>query len=361
MQFIFQKVFKGHLLCWEMSEGKKEHSETHHSEKKYSFVKFVGAMKKNPWMPAAVILALVVVVMAFFVFGGSGNVTGKVAADNLINFVKGQTGESATLVSVNDSGSLYEVVVSFKGQDVPVYVTKDGKYLINQPVPITASVVDNPQQSPPEAKEVPKSDKPVAEFYVFTYCPYGTQIEKALVPVYNLLKSKANISIVYIGAMHDSQGCTGVACFEKTESLRQICIRKNYGNDKLFAYLDKLLVNSAVGNCQGKDACVSPIIEGIYSQIGVDKNKVNTCIANDAEAIYQADEAKAQSAGVGGSPTVVINGVQVQVARSPAGVLSAICSAFSNSPAECSQTLSSTSASAGFGSTASSSSTASCG
>jgi len=57
---------------------------------------------------------------------------------------------------------------------------------------------------------------------------------------------------------------------------------------------------------------------------------------------------------VGGSPTLVINGVQVNSARDPASYLDTICKAFSDGsvPTECGQTLSSTAYGAGFGYTA---------
>ena len=64
--------------------------------------------------------------------------------------------------------------------------------------------------------------------------------------------------------------------------------------------------------------------------------------------------------GVGGSPTLVINGETVNSARDPQSYLDVVCSAFNNEPSECSQSLSTTSYSAGFGYDAGSSTTASC-
>lgn len=319
-------------------------------------LKFIKESRKNPWMPASIVLAIIlIVVIAVNSFGGASRST---ATENLLGFIEEQTGESASLVSVNDSGSFYEIIVQFQGEDVPVYVTKDGKYLVSQPIllesstiksDVDASASQNAQQAQAQTT-VPKTDKPVADFYVFTYCPYGTQMEKALVPVYNILKSKADINIVFIGAMHGE--------YERVESLRQICIQKNYGKDKLFAYLDKFNTNSAVGSCGGKDACVVPLIETIYTQLSIDKTKINTCMSSDAPALYDADVAKSRANGISGSPSVIINGVKASVGRSPSLVQQAVCSAFNTAPSECSQTLSTTQASAGFGSSAGSGSSA---
>jgi hypothetical protein len=272
----------------------------------------------------------------------------------LISYINSLGRGEATLVNVTRDSGMYLVNVNFQDQVIPVYVSADGKFLIADRLPLsTTPSASSSASAQSQPTTVVKSDRPVADFYVFSYCPYGTQMEKALVPVYNLLKDKVDINIVFIGAMHGE--------YEHVESLRQICIQKEYSKDKLFAYLDKFLVNSAIGNCQGKDACVNPLIEVIYGQIGVDKTKINNCMTKDAEALYQADVSKSQAAGIASSPTTTINGAKVSVGRSPALVQQAICSAFNSAPSECSQTLSSASASAGFGSTASSSSSASCG
>lgn len=305
---------------------------------------------KNYWAIATVVLAALLLVV--LIFNYSSSMSKSAAGQKIVDFANAQ-GVNATLVSVKSQGSLYEVVVTVQGQDVPVYITKDGKYLVANPVPLTQTKTTNADSQTQTPAEVPKTAKPVANFFVFSYCPYGTQMEKALVPAYNLLKNVADINIVFIGAMHGE--------YEKVESLRQLCIQKNYGKDKLFAYLDKFLVNAAIGNCQGTDTCVNPLIEAIYTQTGIDKTKINTCMKNDAEALYAANEKQAQSLGIGSSPTTTINGVEVQVGRSPAAVEQAICSAFTTAPTECSTQLSTASASAGFGSTASSGSSASCG
>lgn len=329
-----------------VSEIKKVENEIIREEKKV-----VSLFKKNYWAVATVVLAaLLITILLVNSFSG---ISKSEAGQKVLDFAESR-GVNATLVSVTAQGSLYEVVVTVQGQEMPIYVTKDGKNLVANVIPLEETetpTTDNSDTQTPT--EVPKTDKPVADFYVFSYCPYGTQMEKALVPAYNLLKNKADINIVFIGAMHGE--------YEKTESLRQLCIQKNYGKDKLFAYLDKFLVNPAVGNCQGTDTCVNPLIETIYTQIGIDKAKISTCMTNDAPALYAANQQKAQSLGIGSSPTVTINGVESQVGRSPALVQQAICSGFTTTPAECNQTLSTASASAGFGSTASSGSAASCG
>ena len=336
----------------------------HHQHSKSVF----ESMRNNLWMPAAIVLALVLVGLLVFGLGGttSGVVTEKVASENLINFAKSQ-GVEASVIAVVKEGTLYKITSNIQGKEFPLFVTLDGKYLINNPIPMDASAAAvanaGANSADTAAKEVPKTEKPVIDLYVFAYCPYGLQMEKAFFPLYNSLKSKVDFNIVFIGAMHDPQGCSGSACFEKTESYRQLCIQKNYGKDKLWAYLAAFDGDTTIGNCRGDEACLTPLIQKIFTNLSIDKTKVNSCMSADAAALYAADEAKASQNGVSGSPTLSINGVQTQASRSPDGVGKVICSSFTTAPANCGSGLSTSQASPGFGysTSADASAAASCG
>lgn len=306
-------------------------------------------IRKNPWMISTIVLGVLLV--AFIVYSRSGVTGNTISSDAMgqkaVNFINTQLLQgkgSVTLDSVVEKSGLYEVTVDYNGNKVPVYFTKDGVYFIQGINQInSASSASAALNSQPAS--VPKSDKPTAEAYVFAYCPYGLQFEKALSSVYQTLKSKADISVVFIGAMHGE--------FEHQESLRQLCIQKNYGTDKLWQYLDKFTVSSDIGNCANSayaDSCTGSIVDGIMSSLGIDKAKITSCMPTDGETLYKADQAKASAAGVSGSHTFAVNGVQVNVGRSSSEIQAAICSAFNNAPSvECSKALSSTQTSAGFG------------
>lgn len=338
---------------------KKQQEKVEEIEKKAETGSSVSKTKseKNLWKVLTVILGIVIVVLLVVTF--KGGITGMFvsksdAPEKLIAYLNSRSGGGVELVSSEDLGSLYRVTVSYKGDQIPVYVTKDGKYFVQGAIPITGEVIQ-PTQEQEQPQQIQKSDKPKVEAFVFSYCPYGLQFQKALVPVYNLLKDKADIELVAIGAMHGE--------YEKQESLRQICIKKEYGKDKLWKYLEKFMGDTKIGNCKDNMECSKPLVEKIMGQLGIDKNKINSCMQKDAETLYNAENARARELGISGSPTFVINGVQVQVGRTPQAIKEAICSAFNTQPEECKQTLSAQSATPGFGSSASASgnSAASCG
>jgi hypothetical protein len=258
-------------------------------------------------------------------------------------------GYTAQINSVKEDNGFYLVSLVINGKNDSVYITKDGNYIIGGLIPLAAQASTNTQANT-QAQTVPKTDKPIVELYVFAYCPYGTQMEKAMIPVVKLLGDKIDFKIRQIGAMHGD--------FEKVEAERQLCIEKNYPTK----FLDYVLAFDTDSSCStGDSACVTTKTNTIYSKLGIDAAKINSCMTTDGVTMYNAEVSNSNTNGVGGSPTLRINGVESQASRSPAGVLTAICSAFTTSPSECSQTLSTTQASAGFGSgTTSGSSTASC-
>ena len=307
------------------------------------------------WRISAIIFAILFLIsIVLFIRGPlTGNViSGSSAGEKLVTYLNTIADGEVTYVNSTDLGNIYEITVLYQAQNIPVYVTKDGKYFVQavKDISTTPSITGNAIED--TATEVPKTSKPVVQAFIFSYCPYGLQFEKALLPVYDLLKSKADINIVAIGAMHGE--------FEKTESLRQISIEQLYGRDKLFAYLKEFDTNTNIGSCSGDATCLNKYLPAIYTKLGIDKTKVENYMASSALTFYNQQTALASSLGIGGSPTFVINGVESQVSRTPESIKQAVCSAFTTAPAECSQTLSTASASAGFGSSAGSSTGATC-
>ncbi len=116
--------------------GKKDHIEI-------PVGKFFSGLKvrENPWMLASVVLGVVLIIMV--ITSGSGGVTGSVisegdAGQNVIDFINAQGQGTASIVSVDKADSFYEVVVDYDGQELPVFVTFDGAYLVVDPIPLAA-------------------------------------------------------------------------------------------------------------------------------------------------------------------------------------------------------------------------------
>ena len=307
---------------------------------------------------------------------GFVTISKEVAGDKFASFVNSNflssQGAKMTIKSTADGNSFFYVVdfevSDGKGASQPgtFLLTRDGRYAI----PATSALdlqskvetpADNGQGNTGELK---KSDKPVADVFVFSYCPYGLQFEKGTFSAIDLLKDKATITFRHIGAMHGMH--------EELEAKRQLCLREEQPAT-LYKYMAAFAASADISACQDKfygefagdenkmEACVAPFLSKMRADAGVDEQKFGTCMKDKAQSYYDSDMAYAAGYSVTGSPTLIINGTVVQSERDPDSIKKAICSAFNTAPAECGTALSTTAPSAGFGGGTGTSSTAGCG
>jgi hypothetical protein len=259
-----------------------------------------------------------------------------------------QQGASAQLVSTTEEQGLYKLKITYQSQEGTLYTTKDCTLLFTSALNMTTA---SGVQQAPQATPVPvKSARPVADLYVMSFCPYGTQAETVMGPVVDLLKSKADIRIRYIttisGTTVDSvDSLHGPA--EAKEDLRQICINKYYP-DKFWAYLSTF--NSACYPSWQNAAALVSCEKNTTATLSIDSAKIDAC-AQGAEglALLKTDETASAKDGATASPMLFINGVQYSGARTPEAFKQAICNSFETAPAECNTTLSSASATGSTG------------
>jgi len=258
----------------------------------------------------------------------------------------------------NSTYSFYKFEAMSNGSPVTVYASTDGKKILFQEVDISKAPAVTTTTNTTTPTEVKKSDKPTVELFVMSHCPYGTQIEKGIIPVIESLGDKVDFNLKFCNyAMHGEQ--------ELKEELNQYCIQKEQ-KDKLLPYLKCFLKEGKSDDC--------------IVSTGIDKTKLTSCVASSDNEfsvtsnftnkkdyvgsypsfnIFKADNEKY---GVQGSPTLVINGVQIQSNRDSNSLLKAVCSAFNSSPEACSKSISSVAPSAGFGTgTTTSTTTGGCG
>jgi len=302
-------------------------------EKKESAKKF-DFSKLNYWMVASVVLAVVLltVVVVDSFSNISKNDAGKLAVE-----LAEISGLELSVLSVESMGDFYAVNYSIQGQAGVIHVSKDGKYIGQMTeFPKKSDVTGSAVQDVP--KDVPKTDKPKVELYVWSYCPYGVQMQGPVAQVAQLLKASADFEIV---PYYDGHGA-----YETQQNKIQLCIQK-LAKDKYWSYAAKF-VSDVYPICSSKrtEDCDKTESVKVMKAVGIDSTAILSCVAKDGAALASAASAKAQQAGVQGSPTVTINGVIANVARSADAYKSAICAAFNNAPSACSSKLDSTAAAA---------------
>lgn len=303
------------------------------------------------------IAAIVIVIIslgAYFISKG-GNLkpsAAKVLIENYINANLMAPGSTAKVDSIVKENGLYKVMVDIGGaQKVESYATMDGKLFFPQAMKMGEATEDQENDDQANASEPAstsvskKSDKPKVELFVMTHCPYGTQMEKGILPAVAALGKKIDFEIKFNDyAMHGEK--------ELDESLTQYCIQKEQ-NPKFAQYL----------SCFLKDSQSAPCLDSAQ----IDKKKLESCVEKTDKQysvkdnfknnkdfrgtfpgfnVYKEDNAKYN---VGGSPTLIINGEEIQSGRDSASLLKTICSAFNDQPAECETSLSSETPAPGFG------------
>jgi len=270
------------------------------------------------------------------------------AAQKALNYINEnliQEGTTASLGDVVEENGLYKFRLKIGESEYVSYVTKDGKILFpEEGIDLEKKIAK--EETPTSTQEIKKTDRPDIELFVMAYCPYGLQMEKAYLPVYNLLKEKADMGIYFVNyIMHEKK--------EIDENLRQYCIQKEE-KEKYYDYLSCFVKAGEFEKC--------------LAETKIDKEKMNSCISqtdkeykitelyNDKNTwlsgsypLFNVHKDLNEKYGVQGSPTLVINDKVIEVSRSPEKLKEAICQAFNSPPSECSQTLPDTVFSPGFG------------
>ena len=304
-------------------------------------IKPINSKKVLIWQCVSAVLAISLIL--FFILGNTGILTNNEAkkiAEDFINTNLVGGGMTAKIANISREDGLFKLQIELGGQQFVSYMTKDAKMLF-------PTVIDLTEQKEEEIKtpaDTIKSDKPVVELFVMSHCPYGTQAEKGILPAVKQLGDKIDFSIKFVDyAMHGEK--------EINEETRQYCIQK-YG--EYYNYLNCFLDSGDYLKCIPLSGINSSLLNECME--ATDKEFKITETYQDKSTwkgdfpqfpIYLEENKKYD---VQGSPTLIINGKEVQSKRSPSEYLSVICSSFNSLPQECSAELSTSVPSAGFGS-----------
>ena len=279
----------------------------------------------------------------------------KTKIEDFINNNLMQGGAKANITSVTKENGMFKVMVEIgegaQKQEITSYLSADGGKFFPNVMDIAETEKQIADQKGAETKsvaEIPKTDKPTVELFVMSYCPYGTQIEKGILPVLETLGAKIDYKLKFVDyAMHDKK--------ELDENLKQYCIQKNE-TKKLNVYLKCFLKDSEQAkNCLNTAGVNMTILTSCIT--ATDKQFKVTESFNDKASWnngtyppFNVDKEANTQYSVKGSPTLIINGVEASASgRDSANLLKTICSGFKTEPKECSTELSSVVPSAGFG------------
>jgi hypothetical protein len=329
-----------------MDEEKKEEEKPEEvketSQKKFNLTEKI---RENPWILATFVCgALVVILLAStFLVGVTGNVVSKEkAADNLMNYLTQSIDPNIILVGITNKGNMYTAVISYEGEEIPIYLTKDGSYYTTTLFPITAEASSETSSASNTPTEIPKSDKPTVQLFVMSHCPYGVKAQEVLLPVLKLLGTKATITVNFVDyAMHGKT--------EIDDNNIEYCLQKEQPS-AFIKFLDCFVTSENSTQC--------------LISSGANKNQLDSCIAatnakyktidlyNDKSTWlsgqypqYPVEKDLNDKLGVQGSESLIINGIKISPSEyrwDSNKLKDLVCLAFNDVPSECSQKLSST-------------------
>ncbi|MFH0860114.1 MAG: hypothetical protein V1921_02840 [Candidatus Altiarchaeota archaeon] len=181
---------------------------------------------------------------------------------------------------------------------------------------------------PTTTSTLPATDYGVAklDFYVMSQCPYGTQVEDAILPVLKKLGASVDFSLNFIA----NEGAGGAFASlhgqpEVEGDIVQLCAAK-YNPDK---YMDMVV-------CQNENARAIPDNwEACAIKFSLDVEKIRVCYTgSEGKSLLSQSIKETSKVGASGSPTIYLNGQQYNGGRDTLSFMRAVCQKLSNHP-EC--------------------------
>lgn len=337
----------------------------------WNFVKNMG--KRNTILIAIAIVGIIVTGVLIYantnhgfsipnIFGISDSQVGQ----KVISYINDNKLSStpATLVKVSETSGLVKVTIKIGTNQFDSYATKDGKLLFPQAFDMSAqknttASNQNSNNNTQTQAAVQKTDKPMLEAYVVSSCPYGLQMQRAFADaVKNAPAMASDVKIRYIGSISGGAITSMHGPEEAQENLRQICIREEQPS-RYWSYVScymKKTTSTASGGMPLGDST------GCQASTGVDSAKLSACVSDTSRglAYAQKDFDLNTKYNVSGSPTLVLNGVQISESnyggRSSDAVRAMVCAGATSQPSFCSTKLNTAEAATSFSTTYSSTS-----
>jgi len=293
------------------------------------------------------VLVVIVLGLLYFQFQGGTGASAQEAVDGALAFINNvmlQGSAEASLVGdIEEEAGLYKFNLKVGAEEFPSYVSKDGKLLFPQAIPLETEETEEAEAPAATCEEIAKAETPILEAFVVSYCPFGLQMQRILVEIMEQAPElQDNIKISYMGEVVDGKVAAMHGDLEAEENLRQICLREEQ-KDKFLNYLSCFIQAGESELC--------------LTQASVDTAELSSCMeAEDRGAKYAGEDfASEKDYGVTGSPTLILNGKKESEfnfgGRTAQAVKSLLCCSFNEEPENCSLELSEEQAATSFSET----------
>ena len=294
---------------------------------------FTQNLRKNSWIAMTFVFGFFLFLTLgnnLFFSSPSGSVDKNAAAQNLLDFLEDSTNSTVTLEDVSSESGLYKINVNYQGQTIPLYTTTDGKFLVQNLVPLSSNANSNsndggnigadisvflnnlslyPSLGPKDAKTI------VIEFSDFQ-CPFCAMAS-------GLPSWTADYSSQYGDLIGAGQKIQNLA---EQGKLRIVYVSMSFlGKESVYAAEAGLCANEQGKFFEMHDAIFaahdSKENNGKYNKdkleilakkiSGLDNAKFNTCLEEDKYLSAVQQIAQESSKFAQGTPTFYVNGKQI--------------------------------------------------
>lgn len=329
-----------------------------------SKMNFLKKLNKNTVLVAVAALGIIIVGVLIYANSNSGfslsnlnlgfGMSKDQVAQKTIDYINdnGLSDSPVSLVSVSDESGMIKIKIKIGANEFDSYVTKDGKLLFpNLPINMAENSQDVGSNQPPAltCDTLKKTAAPKLEAFVVSKCPFGLQMQRMIADAIKSIPDLAKyVDVKYIGAVSGNSITAMHGDEEAQENLRQICIRDEQ-RSKYWNYISCHIKAGDVDSC--------------LSSASIDKSKLNACMGdkNRGVAYAKADFDLANGYNATGSPTLVLNGTEIQEfdsdgspifgGRTSDEIKTVICCASESKPGFCSTQLNTAQAASSFSAT----------
>jgi len=270
-------------------------------------------VRENPWVISTLILGVVTLILLIGDFSGgiTGGTVGVASPEEVqgkvLEFINSQVDTPVEVVEISLKNGLYEIIILFEGQQVPIYVTPDGENLVQGVTPIDL-LLQQAQQQPDldvQLSEVvdisvdddaikgnPGAPVTIIEFSDYE-CPFcGRHVQDTLSKIMTEYVDTGKVRIVfrdYPLSFHQKaqKAAEAAECAGEQGKYWEM-------HDILFANQEALEIDD---------------LKGYAAEIGLNTADFDACLDSGIMADEVAkDMADGQAAGVQGTPASFING-----------------------------------------------------
>ncbi len=268
----------------------------------------------NIWKIVSVTLFIIIIAVIFGNGSGSKSISENVAGTTLVDYLNAQTGGGVEYISSKDIGNLYEITVSYQGQNSPLYITKDGEYFIQNIVSLSGEVtIDSPTVRANPDVDIDMEtlidddaikgdvDAPVTIVEFSDYeCPFcGRYFEQTQPQIIKEYVNTGKVRLVYrdfpLDFHQNAQKAAEVAeCAGEQNKYWEM-------HDKLFENQQALSVDNS---------------KKYAKELGLNTNQFNECLDSGKMTSEVAKDLQdGQVVGISGTPGFIINGKLVSGAQ----------------------------------------------